>query len=146
MEVRKVEGKGKSELAKTFPYEKLRNVEYEDSDWPNLILDVESSGGTRCVLVDEGNPVAECCSPKTLQKDIQKKNNVIVSLRPYVTRELMVTETETPPKKSRKSKPEHKKYQKRQKPYEDELEMLEFVKEEERSNKWKLLLRGPKCH
>ena len=113
----KVWRKGKNgNLDKTFTYGRLRNVEYKDSDSPDLILDVEISNGTRRILVDEGNLVVEGCSPKILRKDIQTKTNLIVSLRPYVTRELMVTETETPPKKSRKSKPEHKKYQKQPKP------------------------------
>ena len=39
-------------------------------------------------------------------------------------------EAETPPKQFRKSKPEHKKYQKRKSPDDDELEVLEFVEEE----------------
>ena len=99
----KSEGKGKLELGKTFTYDKLRNVEYEDNDSLNLIIDVEILGGTRRVLVDEGNLVFECCSPKILQKDIQTKNNPIVALHPYVTGELMIIEVETPPKKSQKS-------------------------------------------
>ena len=71
--------------------------------------------------------MAECCNPKILRKDIQMKNNLIVALRPYVTGEMMVIEVETPPKKSWKSNPEHKKYHKREKPDENKDEMLEFV-------------------
>ena len=59
------------------------------------------------------------------------KNNLIVALCSYATKELMVTDAETPPKKSWKSNPEHKKYHKRQKPDEDEEEMLEFIEDEE---------------
>ena len=95
----KFEGKEKMQLGKMFTYGRLRNVEYEDSESSNLILDVESSGGIRRVLVDEGNLVAECWSPKILRKDIQTKNKLIVSLRPYVNKELMVIEAEMPPKK-----------------------------------------------
>ena len=112
----KSEGKGKLEQGKMFTYGRLRNVDYEDSESSNLLLDVESSGGIRRVLVDENNLVLECCNPKVLRKDIQTKNNLIVALRPYVTGELMVAQAETPPKKSRKSIPEHEMYQKRQKP------------------------------
>ena len=127
----KSEGKGKLEQGKMFTYGRLRNVDYEDSESSNLLLDVETSGGIRRVLVDENNLVPECCSPKVLRKDIQTKNNLIVALRPYVTGELMVAEVETPPMKSRKLIPQHKKYQKRQKPYEEEDEIIEFVEEEQ---------------
>ena len=98
---------------------------------PNLVLDVIISNGTRRVLVDEGNMVAEGCSPKIFQKDIQTNINLIVALCPYVTGELMVREAETPPKKSHKWNLEHKRYKKRPKPDEDKQEMLEFVKEED---------------
>ena len=66
----KSEGKGKLQLGKTFTYGKVRNIEYEDSDSSNIFLDVESSGGTRRVLVEEGNLVVECCHPKLLRKDM----------------------------------------------------------------------------
>ena len=114
-----------------FTYGRLCNVDYEDSELPNLLLDVESSGGVRQVLVDKNNLLPECCSPIVLRKDIQTKNYLIVALRPYVTRELVVAQAETPPKKSRKSIPEHKKYQKCQKGNEEEDEIIEFVEEEE---------------
>ena len=97
---------------------------------PTNLLDVESLNGIRRVLVDEGNLLGEC-SPKMLQKDIQTKNNLIVALCPCVIGELMVREAKTPPKKSQTSNPEQKKYQKRQKPDENELEMLEFAEEED---------------
>ena len=51
----KSEGKGKLELDKTFTSRKIRNVEYEDNDSPNIFIDVESLGGTRRVLVEEEN-------------------------------------------------------------------------------------------
>ena len=98
----KSEGKGKLHSCKMFTYGRLRNVAYEDSESPNLLLDVESSGGIRRVLVDVNNLVPECCSPKVLRKDIQARNNLIVVVRPYVTGEVMVTQDEMPPKKSRK--------------------------------------------
>ena len=75
----------------------------------------DSLGGNQHVRVNEGNIVIDCCHPKILHKDIQTKNNLIVALCPYVTGELMITEPETPPKPSRKSKPEHEKYKKRAK-------------------------------
>ena len=106
----KSEGKGKLEQGKMFTYGRLRNVDYEDSESSNLLLDVETSRGIRRVLVQENNLLLECCNPKVLRKDIQTKNNLIVALRPYVTGELMVAQAETPPKKSQKSKPGHKKY------------------------------------
>ena len=118
------EGKGKLESRKMFTYGRLRNVDYEDSESSNLLLDVESLGGIRRVLVDENNLVPEWCSPKVLRKDLQTKNNLIVGLRSYVTRELMVEQAKTSPKKSRKSIPEHKKYQTCQKPDEEEDELL----------------------
>ena len=62
-----------------------------------------------------------------MRKDIKTKKNLIVALRPYVTGELIVAQTETP----HKSIPEHKKYQKCQKPNEEEDEIIEFVEEEE---------------
>ena len=62
----KSEGKEKMDLGKSFTYGRLRNVEYEDNDSPNLVLDVESLNGTRRVLIDEGNLVAECQKPKRL--------------------------------------------------------------------------------
>ena len=125
------EGKGKLELGKTFPYGKVRNLEYEDSDSSIIFLEVESSGGIRRVQVDEGNLVPDVCHPKSLRKDMQTKNNLIVALRPYVTGEMMSTEAETPPKKSRKTKPEHKKYQKRQISNDEDLDVLEFEEEED---------------
>ena len=51
----KSEGKGKLELDKTFTSRKIRNVEYEDNDSPNIYINVESSSGTRRVLVEEEN-------------------------------------------------------------------------------------------
>ena len=123
----KSEGKGKLESGKMFTYGRLSNVDYEDSKSSNLLLDVESSGGIQRVLVDENNLVPEWCSPKVLRKDIKTKKNLIVALRPYVTGELIVAQTETP----HKSIPEHKKYQKCQKPHEEEDEIIEFVQEEE---------------
>ena len=63
------------------------------------------------MLVNENNLVPECCSLKVLRKDIQTKNNLIVALRPYITGHLIVAQAEKPPKKSRKSIPENKKYQ-----------------------------------
>ena len=82
---------------------------------------------SRRLCLDEGNLVAECCNPKSLRKDIQTKNNLLVALRPYVTGEMMSGEAQTPPKKSRKTNPVHKKYNKRPRPDEDDEEVLEFV-------------------
>ena len=121
------EGKGKLELGKTFTYGKVRNLECEDTDSSIIFLDVESSGGTRSVQVDEGKLV----HPKSLRKDMQTKNNLSVALRPYITGpEMISTEAETPPRQSRKIRPEHKKYQKRQISNE-ELKVLEFEEEED---------------
>ena len=78
----KSEGKGKLESGKMFTYRRLRNLHYEDNESSNLLLDVESSGRIRWVLVDKNNLVPECCSQKVLSKDIQTKNNLRVSLRP----------------------------------------------------------------
>ena len=47
----KSKGKGKLESGKMFTYGRLRNVDYEDSQSSNLLLDVESSGGIRRVLM-----------------------------------------------------------------------------------------------
>ena len=83
------------------------------------------------VVVNKKNLVLDCCTPKVLRKDIKTKNNLIVSLRPYVIGELMVAQAETPPKKFRKLNPENK-YQKRHKTNEEEeQEIIEFVEEEE---------------
>ena len=60
------EGKGKLELGKTFTYGKVRNLEYEDSDSSIIFLDVESSGGTNRVQVDEGKLILDLCHPKSL--------------------------------------------------------------------------------
>ena len=43
-----IEGKGKLQLGKSFNYDKVRNVEYEDNDSLNIVLDVESSVGIYC--------------------------------------------------------------------------------------------------
>ena len=73
------------------------------------------------------------CHAKILRKGIQTKNNLIVACCPYVIGELMIRNVEIPPKKSRKSKSEHKKYKKRPTlPDDDELDVLEFVEEEEK--------------
>ena len=77
------------------------------------------------------NIVMDYCHPKILRKDIQTKNNLIVALCPYVTGELMITEPETPPKPSRKSKLEQQKYKKIANPDDDELEVKELVEEED---------------
>ena len=73
-----------------FTYERMRNVDYEDSESHNLILDVQSTGGKGRVVVDETNLVVDCCTPKVLRKDIHTKNNLIVALRSYLSGELMV--------------------------------------------------------
>ena len=91
----------------------------------------DSLGGNQHVRVDEGNIVINCCQPKILRKDIQTKNNLIVALCPYVIGELMITETKTPPKPSRKSKPEHEKYKKRAKLDDDKLEEMEEKDEQQ---------------
>ena len=106
-----------------------RNIEYEDNDSTNIYIDVESSGGTRRVLVDEENLIIELCHPKCLRKDLQTKSNLSVALRSYITGEFITKEDETPPsKQSRKSNPEQKKYKKRKQPEDEEIE---YSKEEE---------------
>ena len=45
----KSEGQGKLQVGQTFTYGQIKNIEYEDNDSPNLLLDVESSGGMRRV-------------------------------------------------------------------------------------------------
>ena len=75
--------------------------------------------------------MTECCTPKVLCKDITTKNNIIVALLLYITGELMVVEAEMPPIKMAKSKPMQKKYKKRAKPHDDELDVVEFVQDEE---------------
>ena len=47
--VGKSEGKHELQLGKMFPYGRLHNVDYEDSESPNLLLDVEISGGIKRV-------------------------------------------------------------------------------------------------
>ena len=64
----KSKGKDKLQLEKMFMYGRLRNIDYEDSELPNLLLEVERSGGIRRVLVDEGNLVAECCGLKMYRR------------------------------------------------------------------------------
>ena len=108
----KLDGQGKLELGKTFNYRHVTKLEYEDIDSTSIIIDVSSSVGSRRLRLDEGNLVPECCNPKLLCKDLQMKNNLLVALWPYVTREMMSGEAQTPPKKSRKTNPVHKKYNK----------------------------------
>ena len=67
----KSEDKDKLQLEKSFTYGKVSNIEYEDSDLPNIFIDVESSGGTRRVQLHEGNLVDKCCHPKSLCKNMQ---------------------------------------------------------------------------
>ena len=62
---------------------------------------------------------------------MQTKNNLIVALRPYVTGEMMSTQADTPPKQSRITKLELKKYKKLQISKDEELEVLEFEEEED---------------
>ena len=75
---------------------------------------------------------------------MQTKNNLIVALRPYVTGEMMITEVEIPPKQSRKTKPEHKKYQKQQISNDKELEVFEFEEKKTMNNNLKLSLQEGK--
>ena len=63
----KSEGKGKLEKGKMFTYGRLRNVDYEDSEFSNLLLDVQPTAGMRRVVVDENNLVIDCCTPKVLR-------------------------------------------------------------------------------
>ena len=126
----KSEGEGKLQVGKTFTYGHVKNIEYEDNDSSNLLFDVDSSVGMRRVRIDEQNFVTDSCHPKALKKDVQTKNNLIVALRPYIKGELMVAQATTPPKSANKSKPEHKKYKKRQQPEDDEPEVLKFVEDE----------------
>ena len=108
----KSEGKGKLQVGKTFTYDQIKNVEYEDNDSPNLLFDIQSSRGMRKVRVDEGYFVTDSCHPKALKKDVQTKKNLIVVLRPYIKGELMVAQVETPPKFAQKATSKHKKYKK----------------------------------
>ena len=125
------EGEGKVQVGKTFTYGYVRNIEYEDNDSSNLSFDVDSQVGARGVKIDERNFIIESCHPKTLKKDIQTKNNLIVAFRLYIKGELTFTHATTPPMSAKKSKPEHKKYKKRQQLEEDELDVVEFVEDEE---------------
>ena len=63
----KPEGKCKLESGKMFTYGRLRNVDYKDSEFSNLLLGVESSAGIQRVLVDENNLVLKCCSPMNIK-------------------------------------------------------------------------------
>ena len=103
---------GKIQVSKTFTYNQMKNVEYEDNDSPNLLHDIESLGGMCRVQVDEGYFVTDSCHPKAVKKDVQTKNNLIVALCTYIKGELMVAQAETPLKSTRKDKLEHKKYKK----------------------------------
>ena len=87
----KSKGKDKLQVEKTFTYGKVCNIKYEDSDSPNIFINVERSGGTKRARLDEGNLVAESCHPKSLRKDMQTKNNLIVSLRRYVIGEMQIS-------------------------------------------------------
>ena len=127
----KSDGQGKVEFGKTFNYGHVTKLEYEDIDSTSIIIDVSISVGSRRLRLDEGNLAPECCNPKSLRKDLQTKNNLLVALRPYATREIMTGEAETPPKKSRKTNLFHKKYTKRPRPEKEQEEILEFVEEEE---------------
>ena len=60
-------------MGKTFTYRKIRNVEYKDSDSPDLLFDVESSGGMRLVRDDEGYLVTDSCHPKELKKMLRPR-------------------------------------------------------------------------
>ena len=119
------------EHGKKFNYGHVTKLEYEDIDYSSIMIDVSSFVGSRRVRLDEGNLVVDCCHPKSLRKDIQTNNNLLVALQLYVTEEMMNGGAQTPPKKSRKSNPVHKKYNKQPRPNEDDDEVLEFVEEEE---------------
>ena len=127
--IAKSDGKGKLELGKTFNYGHVTKLEYEDIDSSSIIIDVSSSIGSRRLRLNKGNLVKNCCNPNSLRKDIQTKNNLLVAPRPYVTGEIMSGEAQKPPKKSRKTIPIPKKYNKRPRPDEDE-------DEEKKSTKW----------
>ena len=45
-----IEGKGKFQIRKSFNYGKTRNIDYEDSDSPNIFLDVKSLVSTYCLF------------------------------------------------------------------------------------------------
>ena len=98
----KSEVKGKLVLGKTFNYGHVTKLEYEDIDSSSIIIDVSSSVGSMRVRLDEGHLVDDCCNPKSLRKDIETKNNLLVALQPYVTGEMMSGEVEAAPKKSQK--------------------------------------------
>ena len=76
------EGKGKLQVGSGFNYGKVRNIEYEDTDSPNIFLDIESTKGPRRVLVDEGKLVIEDCHPRSIRMDIETKKNLIVARCP----------------------------------------------------------------
>ena len=114
-----------------FNYGYVRKLEYEDSNSLNIVFNVDSLVGVRRVKIDEQNFITDSCHPKTLKKDIQTKNNLIVAFRLYIKGELTFTHATTPPMSAKKSKPEHKKYKKRQQLEEDELDVVEFVEDEE---------------
>ena len=58
-------------------------------------------------------------------------NNLLVALQLHVTGEMMSMEAETPLKKSWKSNPVHKKYNKRPRLDEEDNKVLEIMEEEE---------------
>ena len=97
----------------------------------NIYIDVESSGDTKRVLVEEENLIIESCHPKILRKDLQTKSNLIVTLRPYITGEMITKQDEMPLKQSRKSKLEQKQYGHKRQKLEEEIKLLEYAEEEE---------------
>ena len=88
----KSEGEGKLQVGKTFNYNYVRKLEYEDNDSLNIVLDVDSSVGARSVKLNERNLVIDSCQPKPLKKDVQMKNNMNVALHLYIKGELMVSQ------------------------------------------------------
>ena len=107
-----------------FNYGYVRKLEYGDSDSSNIVFNLDSSVGAGRVKLDECNLIINSCHPKPPKKDFQTNNHFIVALRPYIKVELMVSQETTQPKSAKKSKPEHKKYKKRQQPKDDEPEVL----------------------
>ena len=106
----KNEGEGKLQVGKTFNYSFICRFDYEDQDSSKIVFDVDSSVGERKVMLDEKIFVIDSCHPKALKKDVQTKNNLIVALRPYIKGELVVSQTTTPPRPTKKSKQEQKAY------------------------------------
>ena len=77
-------GKGVVSRGQVFSYGKLLKVDYMDEDSDSFKVVVETSKGTRELLLSEPNLVISGCQPVELRHVLSESDNMILTLEPFI--------------------------------------------------------------